>query len=267
MIGASKRACGATLVRALAVSPAIAEEPTIDAPMATTIPLWSPAQERTQGLEKWMSVPPRRQTEPVSEKVWSPPFRSGVTTAMTKPKIAVFTGERGAATISFAVIRSKAVRIDGLSSFAHPRFSSMEAVARFEVQLGNSGVVNLSGNWALERRRPSFEAGSHSQYKNVGRALTLTWTHDEKLRLSLGAFDIGPSGHRSNLERFANLAAGGPRASKGVGISIECLAGADSDQFSFGLELKQTRSEVSHSEGQVIFRPEGRISTFLMAKF
>ena len=267
MIEASLRASGATLLLVLAASSAMAGEPA-GLPQATiAIPLWQPPLEVAQRPAKWLLSAPAPRAVSVPEAVRTSPFRNRLTTETSTPKITVFSADIGDVTMSLATTRSKAVRINGLSSFAHHRFASMEADIGLEAPVSSRDTLGLAGNWSLERRRPSFKAGAHNHHKTMGRALTLGWTHDENLRLSLSAFDVRPSGSRSAAERFSDLAAGSPRAAKGIGFTMTRSASHDPDRLSFGLDLRQQRSEVGYVDGLASYRPETRGAFFLRAKF
>jgi hypothetical protein len=267
MIGASSRASRATLLLVLATSPAIAGKPS-DLPQTLVVmPLWHPAPGTAQRPAKWLLSAERREVAPLPEVVRTSPFRNRLTTGTSTPKTAAFSTELGDMTVSLATTRAKAVRIEGLSSFAHPRFASMQADIGLGAPIGSRDMLGLAGNWALERLRPSFKAGAHNHFKSINRALTLSWVHDENLRLSLSAFDVRPLRGRSALERFSELAAGGPRAAKGIGFTFVRSASHDPDRLSFGVDLRQQRSEVDYAGGSASYRPETRGAVFLRAKF
>jgi hypothetical protein len=267
MIEAPLRVSGATLLLVLVASSALAGEPAEVPQASNSRLLWQLPLETAQRPEKWLlSAPPRRDV-PVPEAVRTSPFRNRLTTGTLTPRIAVFSAEVWDVTMSLATTRSKAVRIDGLSSFAHHRFASMETDVGFEAPLDSRDTVSLAGNWALERRRPSFKAGAHNQYTTTGRALTLSWTHNENRRLSLSAFDVRPSGSRSAAERFSDLATGSPRAAKGIGFTMTRSANHDPDRLSFGLDLRQQLSEVGYVDGLASYGPETRGALLLRARF
>ena len=158
MTGASFRASGATLLLVLAPAAAIAGAPSAQHGSHIIRAMQQSSMEKRPPLAGFLPSLPARPTRPLPDAVNASPFHNRLTTETSKSRAASFAADIGDFTLSLATVRSKAVRIDGLSNFAHPRFANMEADLGLETQLGAHETLGLSGTWALERRRPSIKA-------------------------------------------------------------------------------------------------------------
>jgi len=267
MSGASLRASGATLLLVLQATAAMAGEG-LPVPTLPIVPaLRQPSPDKIPRLAGMLPSLPLQPVTPMPEAVRTSPFTNRLTTETATPKSVAYAATFGDLAISLATVRSKAVRIAGLSNFAHPRFASFEADLGLTADLGKRDTLGLSGNWALERRRPSIKAGGHNHYESQSRAVTLSWAHDDAFHLALSAFDVHPSSRQSPMERLSDLAAGSPRAAKGMALTIVRSIGHDPDRLSIGLDLRQQRSETALAESASLYRPETRGLLTLRAKF
>lgn len=264
---ASLRASGATLLLALQAPAAMAGQGLPAAPSPIAIALRQTSPDKSPRLAAMLPSLPGQPVIPLPEAARMSPFANRLTTETATPKTATYAATFGDLTMSLTSVRSKAVRIVGLSNFAHPRFANFEADLDLATDLGKRDTLGLSGNWALERRRPSIKADGHNHYESQSRAVTLGWVHDDTLHLALSAFDVHPSSRQSPMERLSDLAAGSPRAAKGIALTIVRSIGHDPDRFSVGLDFRQQRSETALAERSTLYRPETRGVLTLRAKF
>ncbi|WP_219894468.1 hypothetical protein [Aquisediminimonas profunda] len=267
MSGAYLRASGATLLLVLQASAAMASEGLPVAPSPIAIAIRQPSPEKAQRLAGMVPSLPVQPVTPLPEAVRTSPFTHRLTTETSTPKTVSYSAAFGGLTLSLSAVRSKAVRIAGLSNFAHPRFANFEADLGLAADLGKRDTLGLSGNWALERRRPSVKAGSHNHYESQSRAVTLSWVHDDTFHLALSAFDVHPSSRQSPVERLSDLAAGSPRAAKGIALTMFRSIGHDPDRLSIGFDIRQQRSETALAERASLYRPETRGLLTLRARF
>jgi hypothetical protein len=265
MINLSARATGFTLALLLTTSPAFAESPqksVILLPIGT-----QPLRATPRAPAAWAISSPQLDIGRSPEIAFISPFQNRLKIGTSKAIMKAFSADLGDVTLLIATIRSKSVRIDGLSNFAHSRFANMEAYAGIEAPLNSHDAISLTGNWALERRRPSLLISTHNQFRTTDRAISLSWTRDDRFQLSLSVFNTRPSGNRSTSERRVDLAAGSPRAARGVGLEFTSTPTHEPDKLAFGVDLRQQSGEANYTANRVLYRPETRGQLFLRATF
>lgn len=215
----------------------------------------------------WKADLPDQSETPLSGLARLSPFSERLAIGTSGSKSHEASMELGDATLSIGTVRSKSIRIDGLSSFAHRRFSSMEANLGIEMPVDSRNAIGFAGNWALERRRPAFVVAAHNKYQSLNQAITLSWDHDDRLRYALSAYRTKPLGNRSEAEQLVDFAAGGTRAARGIGFAVTSTPTRDPDRLAFGIALRQQHSAVDTIGGIPAFRPDSRVAFFVMERF
>jgi hypothetical protein len=172
--------------------------------------------------------------------------------------------------LRFDTARAKAARKEVTTApLNYDRFLVIEANLSVSQMMGPRDSLAFGVAYVLERRRPSYFVGSHNLYRTQDAALSLSWTHDDLVRLAGGLFKTTPIGGRTFAERQVELAGGGPLAAHGYALTANFNPSRNPDQLSLGIDVRSQRYNpvdaglIDTSSG----RNEARVAVFLRRSF
>lgn len=198
-----------------------------------------------------------------------PPFRARLLASGRQPKIQSFALNWDSGGVVLDTLRTKSVpRTEG-PGLAYNRFSAARLDAGLVQSLGQDDSFALSASYGLERRRPSLFVGAHNIYRTENRSITASWTHDDRLHISLSAFATRPSRIRNDVERLVELAGGAAPAVRGLSISAIANPDGDAGHLSYGVEVRR-QSYIDGDAGRIGVLPgrnDARIAFVLRRGF
>jgi hypothetical protein len=168
------------------------------------------------------------------------PFRYRLPIAMTKRQGYSLDWEGGA--LHVVTSRAKSARKEVTTApFNYGRFSVIESNADISQSIGRQDRVSLGVAYALERRRPAYFVGSHNLYRTQDAAVSVSWTHEDRFRMSGSLFKTASIGGRSIAERLVDLAGGAPLAAQGYALTASFSPSRNPDLFVFGVDVRRQR--------------------------
>jgi hypothetical protein len=158
-----------------------------------------------------------------------------------------FGFEAGNIDATIETTRAKSLRVDGLSSFARPRYARIETRLGLETGISPKDMQALIGSIARERRQPAVLIEQHNHITDNDVSLSLGWNHDDHIQLSMGVFDIRSTRQNSRTDRLIAIASGEPRSASGVALSLNLAPTGNRDTFSLGFDLRRQNAESNQS--------------------
>jgi hypothetical protein len=196
------------------------------------------------------------------------PFRYRLPAAMTKRQGYSLDWAGGA--LHVVSSRAKSARKEVTTApYNYGRFAVIETNADVSQSIGRQDSVSLGLAYALERRRPSYFVGLHNLYRTQDAAVSVSWVHDDRFRVSASLFKTAPIGGRSVAERQVELAGGAPFAARGYALTASFSASRNPDPLLVGVDVRSQRYSpldaglIGTSSG----RRDARIGVFLRRSF
>lgn len=177
----------------------------------------------------------------------SPSVASRITSARSEQnmKIRYVAGDIGDARFVLTVARSKKGQTRLPLSELPRRSSRLSTMAAFEMDLGQADTLSLFAGWKRDRIRPAMLVPGRHYFASVERSAGVVLEHDNRLWLGLTAFDKGPTGRRSAVDRMIELSSGGIRKSTGLAFTLTAAPTERRGNLAYGLELRRQKTDMS----------------------
>lgn len=182
-------------------------------------------------------------------------------------KTRAVSAEIGDAQLTLSATRSKKVRSPSLvdmPSYSRPMLS---AAGELRLDLSASDNVALFGQWSRVKFRPLAMLPGRKYLASQEQAAGLRWTRDGQFETTLAAYRVGPAGRRSDLERMVELAGGALRRASGLSLTLTGHPGVRNDRLSYGIDLRQQRTDLANGFGSTLRANEAIGSVFLQLQY
>lgn len=154
-------------------------------------------------------------------------------------------GDIGDARLVLTVARSKKGQVRSLIPELPRRSSTLSTMAAFEMDIGQTDSLSLFAGWKRDRIRPAMFVPRRHYFASVERSAGLILAHEDRLWLGLTAFDAGPTGRRSTVDRMIELLSGGIRKSSGLAFTLTAAPTERRGTLAYGLELRRQNTDMS----------------------
>lgn len=176
-------------------------------------------------------------------------------------------GDIGDTRLVLTVARSKKGQVRSLIPELPRRSSRLSTMAAFEMDIGQSDSLSLFAGWKRDRIRPATLVPGRHYFVSVERSAGLILAHDDRLWLGLTAFDAGPTGRRSTVDRMIELSSGGIRKSSGFAFMLAAAPTERRGSLVYGLDLRRQKTDMSLIPSSGTRLNEASASVFATLRF
>lgn len=176
-------------------------------------------------------------------------------------------GDIGDARLVLTVARSKKGQVRSLIPELPRRSSRLSTMAAFEMDIGQTDSLSLFAGWKRDRIRPATLVPGRHYFASVERSAGLILAHEDRLWLGLTAFDAGPTGRRTTVDRIIELSSGGIRKSSGLAVTLAAAPPERRGNLVYGLDLRRQKTDMSLIPASGMRVNEASASVFASLRF